>query len=893
MQSFRQKTQRSEDDFALKSDEIFNALLNACRDQNKNKQVVGCSAGDLSELLGIQRPNVVRELSKLIEENKVYKTKGRPVLYVPYMDYIKVEEPEDPFTRLIGYESSLKHQISLAKAALVYPPKGLHTLIVGETGVGKSYFARAMFKYALENKKIMNNDSFAIFNCADYANNPQLLIAQLFGVKKGSYTGAHEDRAGIIEKSRGGILLLDEIHRLPPEGQEMLFTLIDYGYYVPLGSTQEINISLMLICATTENADSALLKTFRRRIPVTINLPSLRERTEEERLLLVRTFLKDESKRISKSIEIEREALRAILSYDCLNNIGQLKSDLQIACAKAFLRSQEEENISIALQDFNEEVRMGILNAAKLKNIESLSISSDSIYTSREGEEDKYDLSQNLYEFLEQRGKALQFKGYDNKTMTRLLSQELDSYLESYLSGLDVQEEEKVRNLIDEELYDILKTFMPLAEFKLKRKLSRNTFLGLLIHLDAFIERARAGKLIENPKLSSIKREYPKEFKLAMVLGEKVEERYDIEVPIDELGFITMFFASDNQEKEGKVAVIVAMHGSYTARSMVEVANELLNTNHGKAFDMPLSMKPAEGLEHVKSLVKKHNQGKGALILVDMGSLKFFGKVIREETGINTIAIDMTSTPMVIEAIRKALINIPLKEIAVSLQSTGRVTDKEKVIEDDREKIIVTACYTGEGTAERIKELVHEAYPSDDYKVINLSLRDKEQFHNSIMNLSEKYTILKVISAFKVDIPGIDCVSLESFLREYLPDKIEYKPIFKMLLNIYTTHLNLPEGRWLLNNLYNTILTARDKFTLVFDGEKLHGILMHIGCLTEKIVNHQYIQEKGSSEEANIRNKELYQYLRMKFLPIEERLKIKYSTREINNIIELLISELW
>ena len=181
-----------------------------------------------------------------------------------------------------------------------------------------------------------------------------------------------------------------------------------------------------------------------------------------------------------------------------------------------------------------------------------------------------------------------------------------------------MQEEEKIRNLIDEELYDILKTFMPLADFKLKRKLSRNTFLGLLIHLDAFLERARAGKLIENPKLSTIKRDYAREFKLAMVLGEKLEEKYNIEVPIDELGFITMFFASDNEEKEGKVAVIVAMHGRYTASSMVEVANELLNTSHGKAFDMPLSMKPSEGLEHVKSMVKKYDQGKGALILVDM-----------------------------------------------------------------------------------------------------------------------------------------------------------------------------------------------------------------------------------------------------------------------------------
>ncbi|WDC84747.1 sigma 54-interacting transcriptional regulator [Caloramator sp. mosi_1] len=60
----------------------------------------------------------------------------------------------------------------------------MHTLIVGETGVGKSYFAKIMFKYAVESKMIKDSSKFAVFNCADYSNNPQLLISYLFGVKK-------------------------------------------------------------------------------------------------------------------------------------------------------------------------------------------------------------------------------------------------------------------------------------------------------------------------------------------------------------------------------------------------------------------------------------------------------------------------------------------------------------------------------------------------------------------------------------------------------------------------------------------------------------------------------------------------------------------------------------
>lgn len=90
-------------------------------------------------------------------------------------------------------------------------------------------FAEVMYSFAKEIGRIKRNAPFVTFNCADYANNPQLLMSQLFGVKKGAYTGADKDRMGLVEKADGGILFLDEVHRLPPEGQEMLFYLIDKG----------------------------------------------------------------------------------------------------------------------------------------------------------------------------------------------------------------------------------------------------------------------------------------------------------------------------------------------------------------------------------------------------------------------------------------------------------------------------------------------------------------------------------------------------------------------------------------------------------------------------------------------------------------------------------------
>jgi sigma-54 dependent dga operon transcriptional activator len=131
-----------------------------------------------------------------------------------------------------------------------------------------------MHRYACEH----SDDSpppLVYFNCAEYANNPELLSSHLFGHRQGAFTGATESKTGLIEQADGGYLLLDEVHRLPYEGQEKLFSLLDKGEYRPLGASGPArSITVRLICATTEPVSSSLLRTFQRRIQVAIDLPA-------------------------------------------------------------------------------------------------------------------------------------------------------------------------------------------------------------------------------------------------------------------------------------------------------------------------------------------------------------------------------------------------------------------------------------------------------------------------------------------------------------------------------------------------------------------------------------------------------------------------------------------
>ncbi len=111
------------------------------------------------------------------------------------------------FETLIGSSDGLKVAIQQAKAAMLYPPHGLHTLLSGPSGVGKTTFARLMHGFALELHALSPDAPFISFNCADYAGNPQLLMAHLFGVVRGAYTGADRDREGLVEQAHRGVLV--------------------------------------------------------------------------------------------------------------------------------------------------------------------------------------------------------------------------------------------------------------------------------------------------------------------------------------------------------------------------------------------------------------------------------------------------------------------------------------------------------------------------------------------------------------------------------------------------------------------------------------------------------------------------------------------------------------
>lgn len=689
----------------------------------------------------------------------------------------KIDE-NNYFKNVVGHDGSLRVQIEQAQAAVSYPPHGLHVLILGPSGVGKSYLADAMYEFAKSTNNFNDKSKYIVFNCADYADNPQLLLSQLFGSIKGAYTGANEDKVGIVESCNGGILFLDEVHRLPAEGQEILFSILDRGSFRRLGESENIRKSnVMIIAATTENVESSLLLTFRRRIPMVIEIPPIKNRPYEERFELINRIFLAESKRINREMLISKDVISKLMKYECKGNIGQLKSDIKVACAISFLENNFNGNKTLYI----DEKYLPDYISDQINNKNSLEIEKfimEDIYISNKGKveaeksnKDEKEKS-NIYKFIEKRQSELKFAGYEDEEISKILSQQVELELIRGAKAINysVLNNDELMNLVGVKSLEVAREMIKVAKNNITG-LQSDIIYPLAVHLNSTYERILTGKEIINPKLRIIKSKYEKEFNVAIKICEVAKERLNIDIPEAEIGFITMYLKNYRREAkdvEGKVAVIVMTHGR-VASAMAEVANKFLGVEHAIGIDMDFRDSPDVMLEKAIKGVKENDQGKGCIILVDMGSLVTFGDIITAKTGIETVVIGRVDTLMVLEAVRKsALTDQSLDEIIQDLESDskGYGLSQYYVESSNLEDVIVTLCITGKGAALKIKEYVESQVVSIGKKidVISIGFMD-DDVNISLTNIAKKKNIKAIVGTINPEFRNIPFISLEDIMK--------------------------------------------------------------------------------------------------------------------------------
>lgn len=889
----------------------------------KSGKQPGISASIVAQELKIHRSDASADLNQLCKIGCVEKKGTRPVLYfytgkinehsngiqrlaTKFSEDSKINKKIDhenyiPFSNIIGSEGSIKAQIELAKAAVVYPPTGLHTLICGESGVGKSLMAEAMWRYAAQTwtRREQGNDKvpFITFCCADYAENSQLLLSQLFGYVKGAFTGANEEHEGLVDRARGGILFLDEIHRLPPTGQELLFMLVDKGTYRRLGeSREERKAQLMLICATSEDISSSLLMTFRRRIPVQITLPRISDRPVKERIALIAHFVKQESIRLGLPIEVSGEALRTFAYYNCPANIGELRNDLQLCCARSYLGYLASAVGRLTVD--TSVIPQRIFSMVRHKEVMDASINrifKDGVVIEPGGEplaqnlSNDYDLPIDLYGFIDKKIESHRQMQLSDEDVEQQVGKDLEKYFESVVQVFFKHENSDMPiSIIQQNIWETANLLLNNAASKLNRKYGRKTLVALALHLQQFKERVASGRVIYNPNLKAIKMEHGQAYNVALDNSAILEEKLGIAMSPDELGFIAMFLVHGSDDIiKSRIGLIIVAHGRGTAQNMAEVANNLLGTDHVKAYDIPLTKSNAKTVEELQEVVLKANEGHGVIILVDMGFLVTMENMLAKATHVPLKIIPNVTTALVLEAGRRVLTTDDTLEQAVSniyaaydeyiLTLRQRRDCKEDSKEDCKGVILVT-CSSGQGVAEKIKEILLESIPkARDMNFITAGAMD------DIKNMVTEAQDLRIaVGSFDPKLDGVPFVHVSDL---FLPDgisrigtllqpnlpakkqvnldkdpKVEAYELLAGQLNKFVKTLPVDKVRICCEELVNKI--KHYFFNGQISQDAIVRIYLHSACMFDRIHAGEALQTPDWSEKIKIERQAEFQELK-------------------------------
>ncbi len=237
----------------------------------------------------------------------------------------------DGFANIVGSAPAMREVFSLMESAAGSP---IAVLVEGDTGTGKELVARGIHEASAR-----ASGPFVAVNCA--ALPESLLESELFGHRRGAFTGATQDRKGLFESAAGGTIFLDEIGEMPVSMQPKLLRVLQESEIVPLGDSRPRPVDVRVISATNRNLE-AEVETGRMRADLyyrlsgfPIRLPNLDERREDIPAFVTH-FLAEAASAHDREIDgVEKEALQLLVDAPWPGNVRQLQNEVERAVALA------------------------------------------------------------------------------------------------------------------------------------------------------------------------------------------------------------------------------------------------------------------------------------------------------------------------------------------------------------------------------------------------------------------------------------------------------------------------------------------------------------------------------------------------------------------------------
>lgn len=377
-------------------------VLQQIRDRNQQLPVIMISGhGTIETAVEATKRGAFDFLPKPLDRDKLLVT-IRNALEQSRLaaEFRQLQERLEGKYEIIGKSQRIQEVLELIDRVA---PTDARVLILGENGTGKELVARAIHR---RSKRM--GETFVEVNCA--AIPADLIESELFGHEKGSFTGATTQRIGKFEQADGGTLFLDEIGDMSLQAQAKVLRALEEGRIERVGGNKLIPVNVRVIAATNKNIDVEIKKgTFREDLfhrlqVITINVPPLRERTEDIPLL-VEAFIADVCSRNGLPVKnIAPEAMQELMRRDWPGNVRELRNaverlvilspgnsiDMRVLGETTSSRNESEDflNFNGTFQDFKEKAEAAFIKKQLerhkwniSKTAEALDIQRSHLYT--------------------------------------------------------------------------------------------------------------------------------------------------------------------------------------------------------------------------------------------------------------------------------------------------------------------------------------------------------------------------------------------------------------------------------------------------------------------------------------------------------------------------------
>lgn len=827
------------------------------------------TAAFIAKRLKLSRNVVSQYLNDLYSEGKLIKVKSKPVYFFSkthklakilendlfddlksFKLAIENTKKEDPFKELIGHNSSLAEIVHSCKSAMLYPPSGLPVLLLGQTGVGKSLIAKLMYQFSVAEKVIGEDAKFVAVNCSEYANNPELFLTNLFGNKKGAYTGADKDNRGLLSIADGGVLFLDEIHCLANECQEKLFQFMDQGTYHMVGDNEKIyKASVRMIFATTEDPKTTIIKTLLRRIPFIVNLPSLSKRTKYEKIELISYFFKKEARNINKKIYIERRIFDILSYIDYPENIGQLYNTIKTCIADSYFKNIANDYVLIDSNSLPQELAQRCLSEGLFDKFADKDILSfDSFYSFLQESSPSYCFSRDMIKIYEK------YAGSEQKIFAKVKKR-----FSAYLDELNFKKETSNSDVL---CLSILRVFF--EEFTRDNTIMTN---DAMLNLSKLINDFKTGDNLEE----KLELEEPKTIgrlvdlflasssdiaHLIRALYERLLNYFNIKSKNLFLLNITICLKELvlHDHNDPTVGIIIS-HGYSTASSMASSINQMMEKDLFEAIDMPIDVSMIYIASQIDDFIRTRRNINNLIILVDTGSLEKINAFMQNTRDISMLIINNINFKLAIFVAQCIKNEYSLEKIVADIQTIDFHPDIVLKKNKEKRKAILTVCATGISTAEKISHLLKDSLPRE----IECDFIEEGFSELSYSNIFDTYDIQFIVGTLDPNIEGYEFISIEELINDSNLDKIvkvmrgllsedEIEQFKRNILKNFSlqnliNYLTIINPQKIIAFVEDIVKNLEAGLNKTFPSNIVTGLYVHISCLIERLVTNRYITE--------------------------------------------------